>query len=125
MDVQESSHPAVVGERSPRRQRLLAVAVVLAVLLLATVVQGCVVSVERSVKLGSYALGTPASTIIAEMGPADADHVPSADQRRHLGPRVARLLFYDTAPWWDPFLSGVDLEFDDDDRLLRTWNVME
>ncbi|MGD9905340.1 MAG: hypothetical protein AB7U83_17875 [Vicinamibacterales bacterium] len=124
MTVHEPS-PRPVKALSPRQRRVLFVSAAVGVVLLAAVAQGCVVAVERSVALASYQKGTLASTIIAEMGPPDADFVPRADERHLLGEGVARALFYDTAPWWAPFLVGVSLEFDGDDRLLMTWDVVE
>lgn len=49
----------------------------------------------------------------------------AADSERHDSPTTVRFLFYDTTPSFSWTMSGVELEIDRNDRLVRTWHVVE
>jgi hypothetical protein len=117
--TESRSGAAPDGVRSVWIFALLALVVVLGV------GAGFVAEVSTSQRLSGFEQGTHARAVIAEMGPPDADYEPTVhDMCTRFG--GARVLFYDSSPWWFDFgVSGVDICFDREHKLLETYLVME
>jgi hypothetical protein len=120
----DSASPGIAAKPVTRWSRLRAIVVGVFVAFVLSVGYGFWTSVQRQIKLTTYEPGTSVATILQDNGPPTVDRVPR-DSERFSSARTERILSYDTTPWFMWAFTGVDLEFDRDDRLLRTWTVTE